>query len=177
MLSMSRNEEPRYSQRAEEGYQSEEEALVDMIAAEILMPTDEIVALLSGRSANWQLVRDLADHFKVSLTAVARRLLNLHGISGMWVRSTGDSSERCVVWGSPSIVECIGEKDCIWVQASSLVDRTGRLRVLHCGLGRIIEIPCRTELFDIRKKGFGDRQWTIGWISDAEADYLYPSRV
>lgn len=172
MLSISRNEDAQESQRAKEGYQTEEEALVDMIAAEILMPTDEVVPFVKGRTVDWGFVRDLAEYFQVSLTAAIRRLLNLQDMSGIWIRSSDDSSARCVAWGSPSIVECVGESDDIWRLACSAVVRPGVLNVLHRCLGRVIGVPCRTEVMESKK--LGDCQWTIGWISDSDADYYYP---
>ena len=80
-------------------YSNEEELLVDMIAAEILMPAQELNKLVRSLPKDWEAIEHLVWTYQVSYTAAIRRLLDLDSVMGVWVmgnQATSDSlSARC----------------------------------------------------------------------------------
>ena len=94
-------------------YSDEEELLVDMIAAEILMPSEEISTLVPSLPKGWKAIEYLVWNYRVSYTAAIRRLLNIDRVLGVWITGSQTTSDSFRAWCSDPIC---GISDCheVW---------------------------------------------------------------
>ena len=71
-------------------YSTEEEILVNMIAAEILMPAHELNEVARSLPKDWEAVEYVVWTYQVSYTAAIRRILDMDSVVGAWI--TGDQT-------------------------------------------------------------------------------------
>ena len=94
-------------------FSGEEESLVDMIAAEILLPSEEISKLVCSFPSGWDVVEHMVWDYRVSYTAAIRRLLNLDGIMGVWITGNQTACRSLSAWCTDSVRRIV-DADRIW---------------------------------------------------------------
>ena len=170
MLARAQGKRARDSQRMDDGYHSEEEELVDMIAAELLMPTNDVLEFATRQERSWHAIRSLSNRFNVSMTAAARRVLNLPGVVGIWIRCGEEFAHSLSIRSSASVTQVSHRQDQVWsMMCRSNGDRhASGLEVIDERFDNSVQLTCEVER--MTRMRCSDRIWGIGWKFEHEID-------
>lgn len=138
-----------------------EETLCDMIAAELLMPTNDVWRILCSGKAGWSAVYSIASAFDVSLTAATRRVLSIPGALAVWTLGKPDCNMDFSVWVSSDVERLEMSKVQLWKSLCDVPQRlaSSSVPVLYCGKKHLLPVEVRPK----KSSTFGQSLWGFGW--------------
>lgn len=150
-------------------FSSDEETLVDMVAAEILLPRNELLhAIRNNQFRSWELVNYLHHTYQVSYTATIRRLLDLPEVVGIWLAGNGASYLSMSGWGSNSVlqVEHLNQiwRDFCWEGDDGKKSEV-EIRTCDSRISLTAELKIMTRMGSRLKAGAEpNNRWILGWM-------------